>query len=184
MINENKKNLLLFGNQGFTLVELVITISLTIIFSAGVVYYSNGLRSQSALFKDQAQVLDEVYKAKNLSMTMRNEVDVCGYGVEFFKDSVSLIKVVRPNNGCSDFFPEDGKYNGSYGNKDNIETLNLSNGSSMSGNAVNNGVVFIPPDPLIIFKDGGSDGISISIKNKGGSMPAIKINQFGQINVE
>ena len=70
--------------QGFTLVELLVTVSITALLSSFVIVYTSRGRAQTTLFVEQAKVGQVIIRAKSLAIsTYDSATSLCGYGVHF-----------------------------------------------------------------------------------------------------
>jgi type II secretory pathway pseudopilin PulG len=189
-----------FSFGGFTLVELLITISLIILFTATAATYNRTSDQQISLFREQGKVANEIYKARSLAITTFNRTsqskDVpCGYGIHIDSaDSIILFKEPASemrNKNCTDFTSS--IYNGDASK--NVEVVPVEGVSIMEGgasitapdeeiNADNQiDILFVPPDPTVYSNK--NFPITLSLKATRIESPLdIVINEFGQISVQ
>lgn len=177
---------------GFTLVELLVTISLIILFVTITLGYNRTADKQISLFREQGSIVNEIYKARSMSVTTFNRAGQdmsvpCGYGIHVESTS-SIILFQEPaslnNSDCTNF-----NFIGSIYNQDptkNVEVVNLT-GVSLADSNVGMDILFIPPDPTVYFYpiQSGNSSIILSLSAPLISSPAnIEVNQFGQISIQ
>ena len=171
-------------SAGYTLVEVLVAISVTVLLSSILIIYNHSGESQIALFKEQAKIIGILLKAKGLAVqtysSSGGDGAVCGYGVHF--DAVNGVYLIFTDlaEPCSS---SDNKYSGS--NEDFEKHKIDSSLNFLSLGLVD--LLFIPPDPAVII-DGNADkkgSFEIAISSKsGGSEKKIKVNNFGQISAQ
>ncbi len=178
-----KKNIFQFNN-GFTIVELLITFTVISILSGGLVFYSRTAERQIILFKEQAKIIGIIQKAKTLSFaTYAQETVPCGYGAYFQQNlnSIILFQDISPSMdlNCLDI---DNSYTSQ---SEKIEEIFLDKTVKFSELGVYN-IIFIPPNPKIIIDNdiSKSEGL-IKISTTDDLMErAIKITNAGQITTQ
>lgn len=170
-------------NKAFTLIEVLVMVTVTVILAGVIITYSHTGEKQIVLFRDQAQVISALNRAKSLAIQMSSPelisvIDTCGYGVHF--DNVSQTYLIfKDLKGAYC----DNVYSGeSSGEK--VEEYNLD--FRLKFDTFLRDVKFIPPDPKT--KLNNSDSVTeeiITIKTK--DMPVsevkIEINNAGQITI-
>jgi prepilin-type N-terminal cleavage/methylation domain-containing protein len=180
------------AQSGFTLVELLVTVSLIIIFTASAATYNRTADQQIALFREQGKVVNEIYKARALAISTFNRTsssaDIpCGYGIHIESaNSIVLFKepASQRNNDCQTF--PSIIYNADP-TKD-VEVVPLTgvsitvpDGIIDQDNSID--ILFVPPDPKVYSNK--SFPITLSLQATRIASPVnIEINKFGQISVQ
>lgn len=182
---------------GFTLIELMVTIGLTVILTSMLVLYNRTGERQLSLFAERAKILGVITQAKALSVqTLAEANSPCGYGVyinpaskEYLlfrngadKDSCRAIKdQVIINQQQYTPNPPGAPRDTVVGN---VHTL--SNGVRFKA-GVPMTILFIPPDPTTLFDPStavnANGELTVTVETDDSqAMPAtITINDFGQI---
>jgi prepilin-type N-terminal cleavage/methylation domain-containing protein len=189
------------SQSGFTLIELMVTISLIIVFVSMAVSYNRTADQQIALYREQGRVANAIYQARSMAIATFNRntqsLDACGYGIHvasstslmIFKDLTDPLN----NNQCKDYanLAPSSIYTGSDEDVNSIplEGVTISqicgNGNSICYDVNNYPVdfLFVPPNPNVFSNI--SFPIVISLHAPGVSSDlGITINQFGQISVQ
>ncbi len=178
-------------NKAFTLIEVLIMVMITSILAGIIITYSHVGEKQIALFRDQAQVISVLNKAKSLAIQMSSpeimgEIDVCGYGygvnVDFCGYGVHFENGGQTYLIFKDLKPScDNIYNGGSGEK--LEEYKLDSRLKFETSLEN--VKFIPPDPKTKLNDSDitEEIITIRTKESPRSDVKIKITNAGQITV-
>ena len=138
-------------NKGFTLIEILITLSVISILSGGLVFYNRIAERQIILFKEQAKIISIIQKAKTLSFTTyAQEIVPCGYGVYFQQNpnKAILFQDISPTSdkNCSDV---DNSHTASLP-FEKIEEIFLDKTIKFSELGIYN-IIFIPPDPKLLL---------------------------------
>lgn len=172
--------------KGFTLIEVVIVLGISVLLTSVVLTYSAAGRDQVYLGIQKAQVAQVISKAKSLAVSTYNQPDVpCGYGVwfdyvnrayEIFRykvspcDSVKSAGITIHGTGYSS------------DTKDKFTLpLNIDFGSGTGQMDV---VFFMPPDPqTFIWQGAGSENLgAVYLKTRNGNYTAqVQVNSAGQI---
>lgn len=90
--------------EGFTLIEMVVVVGITVLLVATLLPYSRRGEQQIILFKEQALLLGSISRAKALSIEKRQEAGeaICGWGVHL--DAVQgeyILFADKPPQGAS-----------------------------------------------------------------------------------
>ncbi len=113
--------------SGFTLLEMVIVISIMAIITAVTIGYNRGSDDRLVLFSNQAKVVGVLQRAKSFALQKKEGDDgglVCAFGVHFEKPRTMIIfrdEASTPNNG----FCKDGFSSMSYDEGEKIEEIEL-----------------------------------------------------------
>jgi prepilin-type N-terminal cleavage/methylation domain-containing protein len=182
--------------RGFTLVEVVVTMAILIIFSGILVGYNQTSSRQLILVSYQAKLMSLISRAKSLSTSTfldnlnssYNPGDpiTCAYGAHVDKTSGEIFIFRDMAVDCQS---SDNKYSGNSERNNltgdlNIFKLDFKTSEFMSETDLND-VIFIPPDPKVIIN---SDinivqaQIGLKLKNSDASKVIIKVNNVGQIS--
>lgn len=176
---------------GFTLVEVMVVMSVTAMLSALILVYSSSTRDTLLLFTEKVRVTQLLYRAKSLALSTYTEggVSRCGYGVRFNHAAGKYDLVSYSPASCAERSIVDT-------NPAAFETvqqaaftlpkaLQFDLDEATAQDAAY--IMFIPPDPTILIAraDGSlitnTDG-RIGLKVTGRDVGAIvKINAAGQI---
>ena len=167
-------------SAGFTLIEILVVVSITVLLSTILVVYSRSGENQAALFKEQAKVIGILLKAKNLSLqsyAVEGGGPICGYGVHLDVAKNEFLIFKDSADSCSS---SDNKYSGS--NEDLEKHLLDSRLKFLSSEFID--ILFIPPDPTVII-DGDIDKsgqFSVTIESIDGvGIKKIGVNNSGQV---
>ncbi len=184
---------------GFTLIELMVTVSLIIVFVSMAVTYNRTADQQIALYREQGKLVNTFYQARSLAITTFNRsaqsLDACGYGIHIASStSLTLFKDLPDplnNNQCKDYasLVPSSIYTGSEEDVNSIplEDITISQicGGSICRNVVDNpiDVLFTPPNPSVFSNISFPIVISLHAPSVSPDLN-ITINQFGQISVQ
>ena len=181
------------SRTGFTLIELIVVIGITILLSSSLISYNHVSRQQLALYAEEVKLAPTVFRAKSLAMSSYIQSagsGICGYGVHVdytpANMGYSIFSYARPaGSDCQNI----DRINT---NSENIvSTFKIGNGirfvSSPSGKTKLDDVLFIPPDPITLLNSGGAPALngqaSIVIETLDGSLSvSINVNSAGLID--
>jgi len=192
---------------GFTLVEILVSMTVMLILVSIVVVYSGGAREINAVLIEEAKIGEVLLRARSLAFATYGRgggarAGVCGYGVsiDYPANSYALFKykpLPNPVDPC-------GRNDGSIFKHNNIQDARkevlerhiVSNnvrlvllGAPPYCDALKD-VLFVPPEPRTVFDSvgGNSCGSAISktrfglVSDQGGAKAEIEINQFGLLS--
>ena len=141
-------------NKGFTLVEMVVVMSVMALISGIVLSYNRTNEKRLLLFSNQAEIIGVLQRAKSFALEKRitgTDKPVCAFGVNFEKPRMMVIFQDLPDGG-GDKCVSDGSdnFNKQYdeNNGEEVETVNLNEGvefESFSLIGSSSTVVFEPP---------------------------------------
>lgn len=91
--------------RGFTLVELLVVVSITIALSGLALTYSRTSERQVAMHLEAQKIAELIFRAKSLAITTYNEPGEnksCGYGFEvnYSAGTYSVFSYEPPSGGC------------------------------------------------------------------------------------
>lgn len=175
-----------FGKfSGFTLLELLMTMSIMVFIAATLVIYSHIGEKQITLFKEQARVLNTLARARNLGITSFIKSDSsgplpCGYGVHFEMPGTMVIfqdTATDPECVLADHI-----YLGDESEK--FESIVLSTDVSFDFLSLSD-VVFVPPQPLVFITPQQDDAlITLTTGGNDPVMASVKVSTANQISVQ
>lgn len=162
--------------RGFTLVEVLVVVSITALLSSVLILYSRTGERQILLFREQAKVLNLISKSKSLALqTYIDGASACGYGIHFtLPGTLILFKDQAPDCAASD--------NIYSGPDEDFSHLILGDGIVISSADISD-ILFIPPDPSVKLTPDQVSGIITLQTIDGGTSARIKLNNSGQISV-
>ena len=161
--------------SGFTLIEILVVVSITALLSSILIVYSRVGERQILLFREQAKIINMILKSKSLALqTYVTGEKICGYGVHFEAPrSVILFK-----DSADDCATSDNIYSGAGEDFEKMKLDNLIVFLELDFTDI----LFIPPDPQVKLTPALSAG-TISIKaDDSESVAKVKINSAGQVS--
>lgn len=127
---------------GFTIIEMLVTLSIVMLLSLMVINYSRRAESLTNLIRESERIIFNIKLAQSsamLTLGTSEGQNICGWGVYFDKNNNRYILF-------KDLCPGNQQYDGEAEKVDNIQLLSNINISDINFNSI----VFIPPDPKII----------------------------------
>jgi len=199
--------------RGFTIIELIVVVGITVILSTALITYSRTQEKQIVFFREQALIAGIIQKAKAFSIeTFQPQLiplfggtpseKICGWGIQFrdmangnnytfFKDVLPVGDVQCGDAGSPKYNSPRERYEEFSIDKNAVEIESVClNGASSglcppgAGSGVID-IVFIPPDPTVSFyPNSGAAEAVIVLKLAGVSRRTnLIITKSGQINV-
>ena len=166
------------SSQGFTLIEILVIITITTILAGIMIAYGHIGERQITLFRDQAKVIGVLNRAKFLTVQMFAETTgekPCAYGVHFENNKQTFLIFKDLKTSC------DGVYGGD-NSGELFEKYEIS--SAFKFQTSLSDVVFIPPDPRVKLNAGSLSEATIKIALDATNYKTIRITKYGQITVE
>ncbi len=173
--------------SGFTIIELLVTITVIGLLSSAVLLYSKNSEKIIALNRTVYDIVDNISQTRTNSLQTQSylkDKKVCGWGV--YIPTVPAAKyyifadLVDENTSCQ---KSDLKYSGDY-SKEKVKEIDLENNIKISAKSFSS-LLFIPPNPDVAF-DGSTSTASgiITVESKSNNYRKnIKISKFGQITI-
>lgn len=175
--------------SGFTLVEVMVVLGVTMMLSTIILVYNNSTRETLRLFTEKARIAQIILRSKSLALStyaVGGEVP-CGYGVQFNRPAGTYALVA--------YRPRDCRIRGGVDTSadfDVVESSQFTIPSSLEFGGEGDGsdasyVIFIPPDPTVLVADENGELVSrglgrINLRIRGQETGAIiTINAAGQI---
>ena len=174
---------------GFTLVEMMIVVSIIVILSAILIGYSGQSSKQLLLTSTEAKILSLISRAKFLSIetffagASGVGPQICAYGVKVDRNAQEIFIFQDRASECpaNDRYDSDNdlKLDGEV-NKIVLDSavVRVTDETSLSD------LVFIPPDPDIEINDGQTSASVIVELADGSGDFTITVNNVGQIKTE
>jgi len=180
-----------FGREGFTVVEMLVVLGVTSVLASMFVSQSGVLRDQVVLFREEAQVIQSLFKAKTYSIQVLAEEEGgnksgCGYGVFFENMGEEL-------NGKYTIYFRKRNLDGTCPSGEEIKYNETTNTVVKSVNNIDSKIfirgdsaanfVFIPPYPeIFIDRESNKDGkIFLCLKSQTDFCRGVEVNKVGQI---
>ncbi len=177
------------NSKGFTLIEMLVVVSVIIILTLIIVPIYQGSRNQLALQRAANKLAQDIRKAEQMAMAAK---EIKGnvpprYGLEFNAGSTGFYILFADNGSGADY--NNGKREPS---DEIIETINFEKGVIIKqlladGNSESKiWITFSPPDPTTKIRTPAASGIlicRIQITG-GGQTKAIIVNNAGLIYIE
>jgi len=170
-------------NKGFTIVEVLVVLSIVGII-AGIAIFSVGAERQNSALLRAAQKLSlDLRRAQSFALsskTFKTSGIPCGWGMHFNgAGSRSYIifadKAVNVNCSDRDFVR-------AFDGSEDFETVNLESEISINGLSNNlSDVVFYPPEPSVVFVPDQAT-VNVVLANEGGATRTVTINKTGFIS--
>jgi len=189
MIKKIKKN------NGFTVIELIVTFSVISILASYMILYNKTNQAQIILLLEQAKIVDALNNAKSLTLSTYIENNSsCGYGVyiNYSNNSYEIFKYGQPpQTDCKAI----SSFNSILLNKTTIKKMTLPSEIIFNSSGRNklDALFFIPPNPqILLWRDNSSIPINendpnyeayIYLRTKDNTLSkTIKVNIAGQIS--
>lgn len=167
-------------NRGFTVLEMLVVISIIILLSSLLILYSRAGENQIILFRDQSRLIMVLNRAKSLSIQMFNAPESpCAFGVHFSQaENAFLIfrDLAVTCQNADHVYTETGEL---------FERYQLSSKIKFGGLTLTD-IVFIPPDPkTLIDNDPNKIDATVTLETLNGSASLrVKVNNAGQITTQ
>lgn len=173
---------------GFTLVELLVVITIIIFLSAIILINYGGSQSQLNLQRSAHKLAQDIRRAQEMAMSAK-ECSVCTpiqvprrYGLEFEEGRDYYILFADGN--------DNGRYEPAVEDKE-VERIYFEKGISIQklftpDSKTRVWVAFKPPDPLTTIRDAGEDSsiLEIQLINVNNQTKIVGVNKAGLIEVE
>ncbi len=168
--------------EGFTIIEVLIVITITVMLSAVMLAYSHSSKGLIALFREQAKITSVISQAKSFALqTYIESGSVCGYGVHIDQEKNSFIFFRDTAADCS---TSDNVYTPDANPTEEMQTVLISDGVRIQSSDASD-ILFIPPDPRVVITQGqgqAQEEMNIILETTDGSAQAkINLNSSGQI---
>jgi len=140
---------IIFKKEGFTIIEMMVTLSIVTLLTVMVLAYSRQSESVTNLIRDSDKLIFELRRAQNLAMltlqpTTTPATSVCGWGIYINKKALPQTQYILFSDFCNI------GTRGQYDSGEESEIINLLKGVEIFKSNVGS-VVFVPPEPTIVF---------------------------------
>lgn len=183
--------------SGFTLLEILVVVGITVVLTSMVAGYSREGGRQLALVSTETKMLNLLSRAKFLSVETffgggrSGDQRICAYGVKVDVSSqeMFIFQDLSSTPGCLPDNPRgnnDGKYSDiSERLAGELNEVKLTNATLAFGETDLSEVIFIPPDPKTKINNSNISEASIKVKIKeGNGQFVITVNNAGQIKAK
>lgn len=196
------------SQKGFSLVEALVVVSITVVLTSILVVHSRTSEKQIIFFRDQSLFVSAILRAKAFSIeTFQPKLQpglapsvsnrVCGWGVSFNKTNSTLIIFNDLASGGGSANCGSPNQNFIFDTGENFETITLDPAITIDcvgvnpapgGPCVNQGqvhVTFLPPDPTVSFVPSGAEAVIVlKLTDPTQSRTStIRISEAGQVSV-
>ena len=163
--------------KGFTLIEMIVVIGISMILTAVLVVYSRSGERQIVLYTDQSRVVGILNRVKSLTLqTYKTEKNTCAFGVHF--EAPHKFIIFQDISASGDCDGSDNNLEYDDGPDEKIEEFSLDNRLRFIG--LTDGVhdiIFVPPYLEVIMPV----IITIEIDDDSGLQAQIEIGPGGQV---
>ncbi|MEX2411130.1 MAG: prepilin-type N-terminal cleavage/methylation domain-containing protein [Candidatus Paceibacterota bacterium] len=171
------------GPAGFSLVEIMVVIGITLILTTMSIGFSRSSQTQLEGFRNQSEVVGVINRAKSLTLERFSESgvsgrDVCGIGIRFANNNQDyfLFQDLALSGDCSS---SDKEYSGS---SEDLEAFSLSPRVSFGSIPSDLEILFLAPHLDTISSEGFP--IDFTIELDGESISMISISAVGQVSIQ
>lgn len=170
---------------GFSIVEMLVVVSITILLSSLAISYNRSSDRQLRVFREQARIVNLINRAKVLAVERFNDPpnseDVCGVGfrTENNKDFLIYQDLDSTGNNCDSSGDQDERYSGA---DEDIENYSLPERVEFTEPASEGlEVLFIPPHLNVTSTR--AFPVSFGVKSMDGSESVtISVSAVGQVS--
>jgi prepilin-type N-terminal cleavage/methylation domain-containing protein len=176
------------ARQGFSLVEILVVIGVTLALSAITLVYTAGTRDIVNLSVEQAHVAQYLSRAKSQALASYAQVGTaCGYGVYIASTETMQIFSYTDATNCAPASLTAASIRNA-GNRTVTDTSPLARGVLFdTGNGVVEAVLFVPPDPTTYYIVRGNGNLnpggsgSVVLRTPGNNTSTVRVSSAGQI---
>lgn len=175
--SQNLKN-----KKGFTVLEMLVVISIMALLSSLLILYSRTGESQVILFREQSRLITALNRAKSLSIQLYNTPETpCAFGVHFSQTGFLIFRDLATDcQNASHTYNDPSELFENYQLSSKIRFKQLDPQLTLTD------IVFIPPNPktLIDNDQNKADATVILETFNGNASVKVKVNNAGQITTQ
>lgn len=175
---------MIFKRKGFTLIEMMVTLSIVTLLAVMVLAYSRQNERVTNLIRDSDKMVYELRRAQNLAMLTLQRASsqpiqsICGWGIYINKDAVPQTQYILFSDFCNSGTTKQ------YDLGEEFEIINVLKGVQITDVNISS-ITFVPPEPQTKFYPNLSEGEDASIKmcleTKSNMCYTIYVSLAGQI---
>ncbi len=172
---------------GFTLVEIMVVVSVTAMLAGVILVYNSSSRDQILLSTEKVKFTQVVLRAKSLAISTYSDVSVpCGYGISVDPASRTYSLVRYTFGDCTIL----DRVDTTSGNITPVQNGRYTLPPGLSFDAASSSlryVIFIPPDPRVLLATGDgtliptTSGDIVLTSGAGTYRAVISVNKAGQV---
>lgn len=138
--------------KGFTLIETLVTISITLVLSGLAIAYNRSSERQIAIYRDQSTVVGLLNRARSLAAQKYRDPSIptyitCAFGIHFEPDSRDFVLFQDLGEGGCSSGSANYRYDAGSNPSETLETLSLDPRLQFDGIPISGlDIFFIPPD--------------------------------------
>ncbi|MDE1970104.1 MAG: prepilin-type N-terminal cleavage/methylation domain-containing protein [Patescibacteria group bacterium] len=173
---------------GFTLVELLLVMTITLTLTTMAIGYSRVGNDSLYLQQSVQKVLTDLNQAASYALSSPARSDggrYCGFGLHFSGDHYLFYGAVPPSAGCAGTR----SYDTTPGSRDHVFYTTMLNHSSIqrviAGGTAAHDIFFLPPDPAV-YVDGATTTtpVEIVVQSERGVTTSVCVNQIGRATLK
>lgn len=137
----------LFKKKGFTIIEMMVTLSIVTLLAVMVLAYSRQSERLTNLIRDSDKMVYELRRAQNLAMLtlQRSPIQpICGWGIYINKEVLPQTQYILFSDFCDSGTPE------KYDSGEEFEIVNVLKGVQITDVNISS-ITFVPPEPQTKF---------------------------------
>ncbi|MBP8617651.1 MAG: hypothetical protein BWY48_00033 [Parcubacteria group bacterium ADurb.Bin305] len=170
-------------NAGFTIIEMLVTITIITLLSTMILGYSRQAENTSLLTRMATRIVFELQGAQHSAMSTLSESgeNICGWGV-YFGEDVPQTEIIIFKDLCN-VVTKEGNYH--YNEGEAVEKISFLKGVELSYKNINS-ICYVPPEPRVVFfpaLSGDNNQAVLILKLEGVDIPYYKItvSKSGQV---
>lgn len=159
---------------GFTLLEMMIVLSMVVVLTSVTAVYNRDIGRQITLAQEHAKVLGLLVRARSAGFTIpRAPASVCGYGVHMDAPTRTFIFFKEACTNANRVYTD--------GVDDVLERVVLDQSVTVTADATD--VVFMPPFGKVVINDSDTQALAtITVTSAiANTTKQVKVNVYGQI---
>ena len=174
----------IFKKKGFTIIEMMVTLSIITLLTVMVLAYSRQGESVTNLIRDSDKMVFELRRAQNLAMlTLQQNTSptnpICRWGIYIDNNNLPQTQYILFSDFCNL------GTQGQYDLGEESEIINLLKGVVINSSKISS-ITFVPPEPQVKFNPSlsGDALITMCLETNSSNCFTIYITPAGQIYKE